>query len=46
MEIVSTVLAVITGAVLVSVGVFSIISLWWGDLLESEPSEGSFSKAA
>lgn len=46
MDVVSAVLAVITGAVLVSVGLFSIVSLWWGDLLESAPSEREFSQAA
>lgn len=37
MSIIWTVFAVITGVVLVVIGVFSLAALLWDDLLESSP---------
>lgn len=46
MEVVSVVLAAITGVVFVAVGLFSLVALWRGDLLESERFEVDLSEAA
>lgn len=46
MNVVMVGVAVVTALVLVAVGVFSIASLLVGDLLETDPAEHNFSRAA